>query len=85
MAEFRHVARCAGLRPETRKSHYHFVGRGRRWRVNNQGQFQMGDADFDRWANSVAISVPAPKTKRAVIAAVREMLAATPTPKDSDK
>jgi hypothetical protein len=54
----------AGLKPESsgqRQSRwFYLVGKGRRWRVNMYGEFQVGAkiADFDRWALSVRFTLP---------------------------
>lgn len=69
-----HWAQCAGLKSEFRgHKHrrwkgYYLVGRGRKWRVNDKGEFECSVANdlFDRWAISRGARVPPssfPKSK----------------------
>ena len=72
----------AGLKPEgssrwrrRNKSPFYFKGYGRRWRVISGDVLQVGDNDFDRWANSVEhgekiVSL----TEAGIVATVRKML-----------
>lgn len=69
-----HWARGMRLRQEHGRGlsrWFYMVGRGRRWRVNNDGEFQIGDGDFDRWANSMAASIAMPRTEAQFRFAVR--------------
>ena len=79
--QWRHWCKLMKLKPEGRGKynlrHFALIGRGRRWRVNMYGQFQMSEPHetFDRWANSVDCSVyPLPNTKTEFIKNVNEML-----------
>ncbi len=82
----KYIAKSCGLRQEFRGDLLYFKGHGRRWRINlSTGTLQMGDNDFDRWANSVEASEAIPCSKKQMIAAVQRMLGRTPTTKDSDK
>jgi hypothetical protein len=77
MGEFRHIARACGLRPEWRGSEHYFRGRGHRWRINDCGEFQMCDGNFDRWANSVGVSIPLPpENRRQLLSTIHAMRAA---------
>lgn len=78
-----HWAQTMGLRPMGRGVKgkwrgYYMIGRGRCWRVNMYGCFQVSCpiSEFDRWANSVATEVDqTPRTKAEFQAAVRKLLA----------
>lgn len=73
-------ARGMRLKPKhLRWSHsgYYLEGRGRHWRINAQGHFQISAPldDFDRWANSVAASLPTiPRTEAQFRDAIRELI-----------
>ena len=77
MKNLKYLAKTAGLRQEMRGGGLYFKGHGHRWRVNNVPEFQMGDLDFDRWANSVAATGPVPKNKADMQATVWAMLNTT--------
>lgn len=72
----------AGLKPEgescwRRKNRQplYFIGDGRRWRVVAGNVLQVGDKDFDRWANSVEHEGKIMSlTQAGIIAAVLKML-----------
>lgn len=78
--QWRHWCKLMKLKPEGRYKYRHryfaLKGRGRRWRINMYGEFQMSEKEetFDRWANSLEKSVDMPKTKDEFIIAVKEML-----------
>lgn len=67
------------LCPESRAHKYdglYLIGRGRRWRVNARGHFEVSTelSDFDRWANSTAASLPMiPTTEAEFRAAVASL------------
>jgi hypothetical protein len=67
--QWRNWCEAAGLKPESsgqRQSRwFYLVGKGRRWRVNMHGEFEVGAkiADFDRWALSHRVSWRMPKSK----------------------
>jgi hypothetical protein len=56
------------------------AGRGRNWRVvgvdGTKYKLQMSEpyADFDRWANSMEMEMPVPRTRDAFINTVNSML-----------
>ena len=74
--QWKHWARKAGLRTESRRgrfSGFYLVGRGRRWRVNCYGEFECScpTEHFDRWANSRGEAMDTiPKTESEFLAAV---------------
>lgn len=70
---FKFIAKKAGLRQERRGGANYFIGRGRRWRINDQNLLQMGDCDFDRWANSVEVTTFVPNTVKDIIRLVRDL------------
>lgn len=59
---FNHWLRVHGIRPRNYTDQW--AGKGRRFRINCNGYFQMGDGDFDRWANSVAMSCDIPMNRK---------------------
>ena len=77
-----HWAQTMGLKPMGRNMRgrwrgYYMIGRGRCWRVNDKGYFQVSCpfADFDRWANSFGAEVTwLPSSKTTFQAAVRLLL-----------
>lgn len=70
---FKFIAKKAGLRQEMRGGGNYFIGRGRRWRINDENLLQMGDIDFDRWANSVEVTTFVPNTVKEMITLVRKL------------
>lgn len=74
-----HWAQKAGLKPETPRwelTCFYLIGRGRRWRVNCNGDFECSCPTqfFDRWANSRgAIMSGIPRTQKEFISAVVEL------------
>lgn len=79
-----HWLRENGIRPETRRrpySGFYLKGRGRHWRVDCNGQFEVSCPfdDFDRWANSGVAEVPVPATRAGFRQAVADLLAAPVT------
>lgn len=67
---FNHWLSSRGIRMHSRdkrsrwlKPHLYWYGKGREFRVNIFGEFEMGDDDFDRWANSTQISFPLPELR----------------------
>lgn len=80
--QWRHWCKLMKLKPESRgyryrHCYYALIGRGRHWRINMYGEFQMSEKHetFDRWANSLEKTAPMPKTKYEFIKTVKEMLA----------
>ena len=75
--QFKHWTRLAGLKPTCSKHHrqhvLYYTGYGRRWRVNQLGNFDMSDTDFDRWANSLETYVKLPTTKDQFLESVEMM------------
>lgn len=62
------MCKAVGLRPDGPRgaaAYLYGKGRGRKWRINASGTFDMSCpyADFARWANSTARTFPLPKTK----------------------
>jgi len=78
--QWRHWCKLMKLKPETRRKYsyqyFYLIGRGRRWRVNMHGQFQMSEKHetFDRWANSIEDWVPMPLNEKDFKNAVKGML-----------
>lgn len=82
--QWRHWLRCAHLRSgysqKWRYSDLSMVGRGRNWRVvgvdGTKYKLQMSEpyAEFDRWANSMEMEVPLPRTRDEFINAVKSMV-----------
>lgn len=77
---FRHWITSAGLSmncsPRTKRnrwSPFSLIGRGRHWRVNCNGTFDMSEVykDFDRWANSREATFDLPKSKAEFIKLVK--------------
>jgi hypothetical protein len=73
-------AKKARLKPERRRGkdkQYKLVGRGRRWRVNSFGNFEVSCPieHFDRWANSFGACVlVAPQTEKEFLTAVHNLI-----------
>lgn len=62
------MCKAVGLRPDGPRgaaAYLYTKGRGRKWRINASGTFDMSvpHADFDRWARSTARTFPLPKNK----------------------
>lgn len=79
--QWRHWCKLMKLKPEGRgyrhrHRYYALIGRGRHWRINMYGEFQMSEKHetFDRWANSLEKSVPMPLNEKDFKNAVKEML-----------
>lgn len=80
--QWKHWCKLMRLKPESRGrylckyEYFALVGHGHRWRVNMHGQFQMSEPyeQFDRWANSVELSMPMPNTEWKFIKAVNTAL-----------
>lgn len=76
--QWMHWAASMHLKPEIKRSKFrgfYLVGRGRRWRVNSDGYFQMSEREenFDRWANSVEATANIPTCRNAFQNLVRLM------------
>lgn len=77
--QWKHWAKKAGLKPERKRgagSGFYMLGRGRRWRVNCNNQFQCSCpiADFDRWANSLGAQIDGiPQTEKQFLMAVNNL------------
>jgi hypothetical protein len=69
-----YLARKVGLYRRRKRDGQYWHGHGRKWRVNDKNEFQMGDDNFDRWANSVEVSGPCPRNLRELRETVREYL-----------
>lgn len=70
----------AGLRPykpslKSYRRFHNWKGRGRHWRINNAGLFQVSEPReaFDRWANSVQETWSIPQSEHEFIALVESM------------
>lgn len=78
--QWKYWAKKAGLRPERIRgagNGFYMTGRGRRWRVNCNGQFQCSCLieDFDRWANSRGAEVDGiPQTEKQFLEAVSKLI-----------
>lgn len=81
--QWKHWLAAAKLRPygkaydQARNPVYNFIGRGRHWRINCHGHFQVSEVyeDFDRWANSVRYTIfTTPKTRKEFIDNVNFLL-----------
>jgi hypothetical protein len=90
--QYRHWCKLANLRPIGKyKRRYGFSGkyyqycylkgRGRTWRVNSDGLFQMSEPydTFDRWANSFFSEMEIPKTYKEFLAGIQSMEASCQT------
>lgn len=74
-----HWAKKCGISPEWKRYSYagfYMIGRGRRWRVNNLGQFECSCPTqyFDKWSNSRgAFTSVIPKTEAEFVLSVNRL------------
>jgi hypothetical protein len=67
---FNHWLSSRGIRIHSREKRSRWLkppvcwyGKGREFRVNMFGEFEMGDNDFDRWVNSTEVSFNIPELR----------------------
>lgn len=78
--QWKHWLALAKLKTRGRQpwQQWNFYGRGRHFRINCHGQFQVSQKfqEFDRWANSLWVTTEGiPKTRDEFLARVQQLLA----------